>query len=408
MGTTTDRSARTSYRSVLVARPVRVLFGTVFLYVLGFQFEILGLAVLVYARTSSPLLSAVTFGVGFGPQVFGGALLTSLADRFSPHLVIAWGLVVRAAPGIAIGLAPGLPVAAMLVLVGVAATVAPVFTAASGGLLPQLLEGDRYVLGRSMLSMIGSGTQIVGLGLGGAVLAVVAAPDLLLVAGGSLLVAGVVAGSGLRHVGRLPASAEQLGVLRSSLRGNGELLADGRVRGLLLAQWVPAWFVTGAESLIVSYVGSRGEAATGAGVLLASLPVGMLVGALVLGRFCRPRTRERLALPLAIALGLPLLVFALGPTLPVAGALLVTSGLCCGYGTGIQRIFVDSLPEGRRGQAFGLASTGMMGGQGLSPPLAGALAVAVGVGGAMAACGALVVLSALALRHPLSPEPSAE
>jgi predicted MFS family arabinose efflux permease len=194
-------------------------------------------------------------------------------------------------------------------------------------------------------------------------------------------------------------------VLRSSLHGNTELLSDRRVRDLLLAQWVPAWFVTGAESLIVSYVGARGEAASGAGALLAALPIGMLTGALVLGRFCRPRTRERLALPLAVALGLPLLVFAARPSLPVAAALLVVSGGCCGYGIGIQRIFVDSLPPGRRGQAFGLATTGMMGGQGLSPPLAGAFAVAVGVGGAMAACGGLVVLSALALRRALSPGP---
>lgn len=394
--------SRTSYRSVFEEPSVRVLFGTDFLYVLGFQFEILGLAVLVYARTGSPLWSALTFGIGFGPQLLGGALLTSVADRYPPHLVMAAGLVVRAAPGLAIGLAPGMPVALMLVLVGTAATVAPVFTAAAGGLLPQLLEGDRYVLGRSVLSMIGSGTQIAGLGLGGAVLAVVAAPDLLLAAGGALLLAGGVAGSGLRHVGRLPTTRPPGGGLRGSWRGNAQLLTDRAVRGLLLAQWAPYWFLTGAESLIVAYVGSRGAPASGAGALLAALPIGMLVGVFMLGRFCQPRTRERLAFPLAIGLGLPVLVFGLGPSLPVAAGLLLVSGVCCGYTLGIQRAFLDSVPPERRGQAFGLNTTGLMGGQGLSPPLAGALAVAIGTGGAMAACGALVVLSAVALHRPLS------
>lgn len=398
-------TASASYRTVFEQGPVRVLFGTVLLYVLGFQFEILGLAVLVFDRTSSPLLSALTFAVGFGPQVLGGAFLTSIADRFPAHLVMSSGLALRAAPGIVIGLAPGLPVGVMLVVVGLAAAVAPVFTASSGALLPQLLEGDRYVLGRSVLSMIGSGAQILGLGLGGAVLALVAAPDLLLASGGGLLAAAALAGRGLRHEGRVVPPSRPAGVVRSSLRGNAALLADRRIRGLLLAQWAPAWFLTGAESLIVSYVGSRGDATSGAGALLAAVPVGMLAGAFALGRFARPVTRERWALPLALSMGMPLLAFAFGPGLVVAVPLLALSGMCCGYVLGIQRAFVDSVPVERRGQAFGLVTTGLMGGQGLTPPLAGAVAVVVGVGGAMAACGVLVVVSAVALRRPLSPEP---
>ena len=53
----------------------------------------------------------------------------------------------------------------MLVLVALAAMITPVFSGAVSRLLPDVLHGDRYVLGRSVLSLTSAGTQIVGLGL---------------------------------------------------------------------------------------------------------------------------------------------------------------------------------------------------------------------------------------------------
>lgn len=400
---TTPRPAppRTTYRSVLAGREPKVLFGTVLLYGLGFSFEILGLSVLVYARTSSPFLAALAFGIGFLPQLAGGMVLTSLADRYSARGVVAVGLVVRAAPGLAIGLVPTMPVGAMLALVGATALAAPVFTAAIGGLLPELLDGDRYVVGRSMMTMISSGTQITGLGLGGAILALVASPDLLLAAGAALLVSAVVARVGLRWRAPRATGPAAGSVLRATLRGNRALLARTEVRGLLLAQWLPVMCVTGAEALIVPYVGSLGRPEGTASALLAALPVGMLLGDLTVGRLCRPATRSRLAFPLAVLIGIPLLVFAASPPVPAAAGLLLLTGTGLAYTLGIQQAFLDSLPESLRGQGFGLLSTGLMGGQGVTPPLAGALAAYAGVGVAMATGGALALATALTLRSSL-------
>jgi MFS family permease len=128
---------RTTYRSVFAVGQFRVLCASMFLYVLGFEFEILGLSVLVYAQTQSAFLAALAFGMGFGPQAIGGALFTSLADRLPPRVVITGGMLLRAVPGLLIGLAPGMPVAAMLVLVALAAIVAPVFSAAASGTRPR-------------------------------------------------------------------------------------------------------------------------------------------------------------------------------------------------------------------------------------------------------------------------------
>jgi MFS family permease len=189
---------RTTYRSVFAVAEFRVLFAAQLMYVLGFEFEILGLSVLVFVQTRSAFLTALAFSMGFAPQAVGGALFGSAADRLPPRMVIWAGLLIRAAPGLVIGLRPGLPVPVMLALVAIVATVAPVFAAATSSLLPDVLGGDRYVLGRSIFNLTGSGTQIIGLGIGGAVLAAVPARWLLLAAGVCMSLAAAVARLGLR------------------------------------------------------------------------------------------------------------------------------------------------------------------------------------------------------------------
>ena len=405
---------RTTYRSVFAVGQFRVLCASMFLYVLGFEFEILGLSVVIYAQTRSAFLTALAFAMGFGPQAIGGALFTSLADRLPPRAVITGGMLLRAVPGVLIGLAPGLPVAAMLVLVALAAMIAPVFSAAVSRMLPDVLDGDRYVLGRSVLSLTAAGTQIVGLGLGGAVLAVLSGRWLLLSAGCALVLsafvrlglrpaaAGVPADAAPSGPSAAPARRATRGAVRATLAGNAELLADRRVRMLLLAQWLPGMFVAGAESLIVPYTESLGHPAAAASPLLAAAPAGMLAGDVVIGRFCRSAMRRRLVFPLALLTGAPLLALILHPPWLIVAAALFGCGFGFGYQLGIQQAFLDSLPQGLRGQGFGLLSTGLMGGQGVTPPLAGAVAAVAGSAAAMAATGAASVLATCCLRHSLS------
>ena len=159
--------------------------------------------------------------------------------------------------------------------------------------------------------------------------------------------------------------------------------------------------MAGAESLIVPYTGSLGQPA--ARPPAAGRDAGrMLIGDLLVGRFCAPATRTRLAFPLAAAMGVPLLALVFRPPLPLACLALLACGSGFAYQLGIQQAFLDSLPERRRGQGFGLNSTGTMGGQGLTPAVAGALAGGVGAAAAMAAAGAATLLAALALRGPLT------
>ncbi|HEX6522756.1 MAG TPA: MFS transporter, partial [Streptosporangiaceae bacterium] len=415
-------SARTTYRSVFGVGEFRLLFAGQLIYILGTEFEILGLSVFVYAQTRSALLAALAFSMGFAPQVVGGMLFTSLADRLPPRTVITTGLLIRAAPGLLIGVAPRLPVAVMLGLVAVAAMAAPVFSAAITALLADVLDGDRFIVGRSIMNLTSSGGQILGLGISGAILALLPARRLLLVAGCALVLSSLVrlglrsrpprtiartaarpaAGRDPGGPGR-PGAPKARGTVRATLAGNARLFADPVIRGQMLAQWLPCSCVVGAESLIVPYTHALGHPASTAGPLLAVMPAGMLVSDVIVGRFCRSATRERLAFPLALLLGVPMLVFAFRLPLPIVVGLLFVSALGFGYMLGIQQAFLDSVPPSLRGQAFGLNSTGLMSGQGLLPPVAGAVAMGVGAGPAMALAGLAAILAALALRRPLTP-----
>ena len=402
MTTIDPAECQATYRQVLAEPRFRLLFATRSLAIAADTLRIVALSILVFGLTGSPLLAAVTYGIGFAPQAVGGTLLGALADRVRPRQLITTGYSLEAATAAALALA-GLPVWASLALVAVVAGLTPVFGGASSRLVAEVLTGDAYVLGRSLSNIAASAAQLLGLAAGGITVATLGARHALLVTAGCHLAAGAAVRLRLPDlaVGRELAGPPRRSVLLQSLTGSRLLITDSAVRALMLAHWLPAAFVTGAESLIVPYVALRGLPVGSAGLLLACLPVGMIAGDLVVGRLLRPRTRERLTMPLMVTCGLPLLAFAASPPLPVVAAVLVITGAGLAYTLGIQRRFLEAVPEPMLGQAFGLQSTGLMTLQGVGPAVFGAVGQAISAGPAMAIAGAATVMVGLALGQRL-------
>ncbi|MFI6551477.1 MFS transporter [Streptomyces griseus] len=410
---------RATYREVLAEPRFRLLFSTRTVAITADALRITTFSVLVFSSTGSALLSAVAFGIGFIPQLFGSLLLGSLADRLPPRALIAGGYALTCATALLLAVVR-MPVVASLGVVALVSLATPVFHGASSRLVAQSLKGDAYVLGRSLSNIASAGAQVFGLALGGAAVAALGPRRALAVS--AVLYLGCALAVRLRlprlragETGGTPGSTgcdggADSGAVRASLRGAGLLLRDRTVRRLMLAQWLPVAFVAGAEGLIVAYAGERRFAPGRYAVLMGCLPVGMLVGDLLVGRFLRPRNRERLVVPLVALAGLPLLGFAAEPGVGVSSCLLLLSGLGYAYGLGLQRPFLDALPEDGQGQAFGLIGSGSMTLQGVGPVCLGAVAAAgTGTGGAIALAGGAVVLTAGWIRtwHPrTSPAPS--
>jgi MFS family permease len=284
---------RATYREVLAEPRFRLLFSTRTVAITAGSLRITTFSVLVFAATGSALLSALAFGIGFLPQLFGSLLLGSLADQLPPRALIASGYALECAAALLLALV-WMPIAASLGVVALVALATPVFGGASSRLVAQSLEGDAYVLGRSLNNIAASGAQLFGLALGGAVVAVLGPHRALAVSaalylGCALAIRIRLPRLELGEFGGTPGSARgDGGAVRASLHGAGLLLRGHTVRRLMLAQWLPPAFVAGAEGLIVAYAGGRHFAPGWYAVLMGCLPVGMLVGDLLVGRLLRP------------------------------------------------------------------------------------------------------------------------
>ncbi|MFF4312369.1 MFS transporter [Streptomyces sp. NPDC001507] len=372
------------YGRVLAVPEFRAVFAAHVLSMLGVIVSEIALSVLVYDLTGSPLLSALTFALGFLPYLVGGTLLAPVADRFPARrvlvvcdLVCAGCVVVMAVPGTGIGVLLGLRCAL--------AVVSPVFAGTRMATLSDILGGgDLFVLGRSLLRIVAQSALLVGYGLGGLLLAALTPRHALLITVGTFVASAALLRLGTR---RRPARA------RARERGGTrQLLADRRIRLLLLLFWVPAMFAVVPEALAAPYADALGSGSPGLGLLMCALPVGTVAGELYAGARLGPAARERIALPLVCLTLLPYLGYALHPSLALSLLLLLAAGAGSAYTLGLDQWFVRAVPEELRGRAMTVLSAGLMTLQGVGMTLAGLAAEAVGVRAAVAGAGVVGVV----------------
>lgn len=376
------------YRDVFAVREFRAVFAAHVLSMLGLIVSEIALSVLVYDLTGSPLMSALAFALGFLPYVVGGTLLAGAADRFPARRVLVVCDLVCAGC-VALMVTPGASIAVLLALRCCLAVVSPVFAGTRMATLADVLgDGDLFVLGRSLLRITAQSSLLVGYGLGGLLLTVVTPRHALLITVGTFLSSATLLRCGTR---RRPARARDGGsaLVRDSLKGAREVLADRRTRVLLLLFWVPPMFIVAPEALAAPYADDLGAGSTGLGLLMCALPVGTVAGELYAGARLRPAARERIALPLVCLTLLPYLGYALRPGLTPSLLLLLVSGAGSAYTLGLDQWFVRAVSEELRGRAMTLLTAGLMTVQGVGMALAGVAAEFVGVTATVAGAGVL-------------------
>lgn len=154
------------------------------------------------------------------------------------------------------------------------------------------------------------------------------------------------------------------------------IMRDGRLRSLVALVWL-AGFVVVPEGLAAPYAAEIGAGTVAVGLLLAAHPAGLVLGGFAV-RWLSPARRLALLAPLAVGALVPLLGFAFRPGLVVALVLLLASGACGAYQITASATFMRAVPDAHRGQAFGLAGSGLIAVQGLGVALGGLLAQALG------------------------------
>ncbi|KIF73622.1 membrane protein [Streptomyces sp. 150FB] len=376
-----------TYRELFRTAEFTPLFVTTSVQVAASTVSGLALGTLVYGATGSPLLSALSmFGSSFA-QVIGALALLSAADRLPPRAAMT-AVALAGGAGTAVLAVPGLPLWALFgVLLGLG-LVASVGGGVRYGLLNEVLPEQGYLLGRSVLNMSVGVTQILGFGVGGVLVTALSARGTLLCAAVLDLAAAAVALLGL---GSRAPRTEGRPSLAATWVTNVLLWSSASRRHVFLALWVPNGLIVGCESLFIPY------SPRNAGLLFAAGALGMLAGDTVTGRFVPARWRKRLGSPLRLLLAAPYLVFALRPALPFAVAAVVLASVGYGAGLLLQERLVELTPVGVRGQALGLATSGMLTMQGVGAAVAGSVAELFSAGTAMAVLAAASVTVTLLL-----------
>ncbi|MFD5870031.1 MFS transporter [Streptomyces sp. NPDC060322] len=359
------------YRAVFAVREFRAVFAAHLLSLLGVVVSELALTVLVYDLTGSPLLSALTFALGFLPYVVGGTLFAGVADRYPARRVLVTCDLVCAVC-VAVMVLPGTPVAGLLLLRCVVAAVAPVFTGTRTAALTDILgEGDLYVLGRSLLRLVSQSALLVGFGAGGVLLTAFSPRGAITVTVLTFLCSAALLRLGTADRPARTAADAGGGLLKESFAGARAVLGDRGTRALLLLFWVPAFFVVAPEALAAPYADEIGVGPAGVGLLMCAMAVGHIGAELYVGTALGPAARSRLVLPVA-ALGLlPLVLYAFRPGTALALAALVLTGAGAAYVIGLDQWFVEAVPEELRGRAMTILTAGLMTVQGLGMALAG-------------------------------------
>jgi len=340
-----------------------VLFGAHVVSMLGTMVAEVALTVLVFAKTGSPALAALTFTVGFLPYLVGGALLGGLADRMPPRRTLVGCDLFSAVCFLAMAL-PGLPVAGLLGLDFVAGLVAPIFGGTRAALLPRTLgAGQQYVLGRATMRMVSQSAQVLGFAVGGVLLATVGARAALVMDAASFVLSALLLRVGLRvHPTVAP---EGVSLVRDSLRGMRAVLSLRPVRRLVLLRWLIPTCALAPEALAVPYIHDAGGSQRLVGVYLAVIPAAMVVSDLIAARLLGPIGQRRLVVPGALATAVPLLVFVLKPGVGVAMALLAVVGLGYCSSLALDVLLLRAVPETLQARALGVDQAGLMFVQGL-------------------------------------------
>ncbi|MFC4591829.1 MFS transporter [Sphaerisporangium corydalis] len=380
-----------TYSEVFAIGEFRALWVGQCLSLLGDQLAQVALALLVFERTRSPFATAAVYALTYLPPILGGPLLAGLADRYARRQVMIVCDVVRA---LLVGLmaVPSMPFPVLCALVFCVVLLSSPFTAARAALLPEILEGDRYVAGSALQNMTNQAVQMLGFAAGAGVIATIGAHHGLALDAVTFLASALILTIGvLRRPAPYPENGIHASIWSMTKSGARLVFGDKRLRTLVMFAWLCGFYVL-PEGIAVPYAATLSDDPRTitliTGLLMAAMPTGTVLGAFAFSRFVTPSGRLRTMGWMAMLSCAPLMGCVLRPPLAIVLALWILAGMGGAYQLAANAAFVQCVPASRRGQAFGLVQSGLLAVQGIGILVGGAAAQALGPEPVVALAGA--------------------
>jgi predicted MFS family arabinose efflux permease len=374
----------------------RALWFSEILSVTGDRLALVALTLLVYSRTGSPLLTALTYAAGYLPWVIGGLFLADVADRRPRRSVMVACDAVRAVL-VAAMVIPHTPIWALVALLFATTMFAPPFESARAAITPDILHGERYVLGTAVTQTTFLAGEVVGAAGGGVAVAFIGVRPSLAIDAGTFALSGLLIGLGTRS---RPAAARPEvagpGPVARMAEGFRLVFGDQALRTLLLLGWLVAFYLIPA-GIAAPYAAKLGGGPIATGLVLASTALSTTIATPLFTRFVRPRRRIDWMGPLAVLTCVTLVLTALHPGLAISLVIFSLSAAFGVYQIAANTAFVVRVPNERRAQAFGIANMGVIVGQGAAFIAAGAAAQRYAPAAVIAVAGGVGAVFALML-----------
>jgi hypothetical protein len=276
-------------------------------------------------------------------------------------------------------LIPGLPTAALLGVLFLVTLGSIPAQAARSAMLPLLLTRGQFAVAMAANTTTTQAAQVIGY-LTGATLA--AAVHSRLAIGINAVAFGLgalIIVAGVRHRPAALTGAGRSHLLRETGQGFRLVFGSRVLRSIALLVFSMAAFAIVPEGLAAAWAAQEnGDGVTRGldqGIIMASGPVGFVIGGVAFSRLLTARARHRLIRPLAVMAPLVLVPALAAPPVPVVALLTMASGVAMGgLMPTLNTQFVLALPHGYRARAFGVVQQGLQVSQGGAVLLTGTLA----------------------------------
>ncbi len=357
---------------MFAVREFRALWWSQIFSVIGDRLALVALTILVFNRSHSPLLTSVAYAAGYVPWVIGALFLSGLADHFPRRNVMVTCDVIRAFL-VALMTLPGVPLSVLVLLLFVTTMFAPPFESARAAITPDILEGERYVLGTTVVQTTFRTGLVVGAAVGGITVSFIGARPGLMVDAATFIVSALFVRFGTMGRPAAAARTDRAGRAPTARLRDGfrTVFGDPALLTLVLLGWLVAFYAI-PEGIAAPLARQLGGGAALTGLVLAASPFGGVLAAPAFSRLISPGRRLRWMGPLAAGACAVLLVIALQPGPVMDLVIFAVSGAFGVYQIAANTAFVERVPNSRRAQAFGLANAGLIVGQGAMFMIAGA------------------------------------
>ena len=383
------------------------------------------IAIAVFDQTRSPFLTALAYALTYLPPLLGGRLLARLTADLAPRSVMIALDLARA--GLVAGMAlTGPPVAGLCMLLLAVMLLGAPFSAARRALLQHSSPAVRRPgAGLSSGAISFQASQALGFLLGAAAVAALRPGRVLLIDAATFVLSAALLAALVRHraawypaepAGRqapgqtiaVPQAASQSASVSADPAPAGGRTGPGvasmlrtspLLRTLLLFGWLAGFYVV-PEGLAVPYARALGGGPLTAGLLMAAMPTGAIVGIIAFTRTTPPAARTQLLGWLGMLCCMPLAFSALRPPLWVVLVLWTLAGAGTAYHLVVAAAFSQAVRDDGGTAALGAlgaAQSGLLAAQALGFVAAGAVAELIGPQQAVALAGLLGLTAAAVL-----------